>query len=228
MSFTESYRTLHHRDQVRMLFYDSHLTPRTTQSYLIPHYEAAVTVGLYASSEQIPDHFKFSFAKLTALTRYEHYRHTGNVVSDADTPFTTPWIESNYLEMTIQAQEPIKWPAQALLVNTLTLEPARVSRNLQNLHRRYDQVTNEFRSMFGLPTIEADIQRLRDFDPERVDEFVASVLGRGISSTPMGPSETDLNTTSLPIVPTENDFAKNTAENAIEVLQEEIISSFTL
>lgn len=65
-------------------------------------------------------------------------------------------------------------------------------------------------------------------DPERVDEFVASVLGRGISSTPMGPSETDLNTTSLPIVPTESDFAKNTAENAIEPLQEEIISSFTL
>lgn len=81
MSISEPSRTLSDRDQVRILFYNSHLTARTTQKNLIPHYEAAITVGLYASSEQIPDNFRFSFAKITALARCEYYRHTGNVLS---------------------------------------------------------------------------------------------------------------------------------------------------
>lgn len=182
MSFSEPWQTLSDRDQVRMLFYNSHLTARTTQNYLVPHYETALTVGLYASSEQIPDHFIFSFAKLTALTRYEYYRHTGNVVSDADTQYTTAWIASDYLQIILQAQDPTKWPAQALIVNTLAQEPARVRRNLKNLHKRYDQVTNEFRSLFGLPTIETDIQCLRNIDPEKFDEFVTT-LGRAVNNT---------------------------------------------
>lgn len=114
------------------------------------------------------------------------------MVSDADTRYTTAWITSDYLQIILQAQAATTWPAQALIVNTLALEPARVSRNLKNLHRRYNQVTNEFRNMFGLPTIEADIQCLRSFDPERVDEFVAA-LGRAMSPTLKGPTETDEN-----------------------------------
>lgn len=224
MSFSEPYRILSDRDRVRILFYNSHLTARTTQNYLIPHYEAAITVGLYASTENIPDHFRFSFAKLTALTRYEHYRHTGNVVSDADTQYTTAWIASEYLGMIIQAQEPTKWPAQALIVDTLALDRARVSRNLKNLHRRYDQVTNEFRAMFGLPTIECEIQILRNFDPDRVDEF-AAFFGRVTCAADR--TETDVNTTPPTGALTEID-ANIAAENSTEPPPEEITSSLTL
>lgn len=129
------------RDRVRIFFYNSHLTARTYPNYLIPHYAVAITVGLYASIEQIPDHSRFSFAKLTALARYEHYRHTGNVVGDADTQYTPAWIASEYLGMIIQAQEPTKWPAQALIENTLALDPA-----LKILHKGMIKL----RTSFGL------------------------------------------------------------------------------